>query len=63
MMIDVRGTTTIAGWKVSLHDAPIPIDRQRRFSGRQPHIDIPSVAIRFDHPQRGTHYLVRRLRP
>ena len=60
--LDVRGTVR-PGWSVSFEGSQIPIDAQRRFAKLyQQRTNFTSAAVRFDHPQRGTHFYVRRLR-
>jgi ferric-dicitrate binding protein FerR (iron transport regulator) len=54
--------TALPGWNVSASGTEIPQDEQHRFSGE---VTAPSgeraLAIRFAHPQRGTHYYLRRM--
>ncbi len=54
--------TALPGWVVAVGGTALPMDDQHRFSGNA---SAPSgeraLAIRFAHPQRGTHYYLRRV--
>ncbi len=54
--------TALPGWVVAVGGTTLPMDEQHRFSGNA---SAPSseraLAIRFAHPQRGTHYYLRRV--
>ena len=56
----VRGAV-LPGWTAAAAGIEIPVDKQRRFSGK---VDKPTgtttFAIRLSHPQRGVHYYLRR---
>ncbi|HEV8247625.1 MAG TPA: hypothetical protein VGP93_17745, partial [Polyangiaceae bacterium] len=54
--------SALPGWSVTVGGTQLPMDEQHRFSGQA---SAPSgeraLAIRFAHPQRGTHYYLRRV--
>jgi hypothetical protein len=51
----------LVGWSVSVDGAPLPLDRQHRFSAS---VAVPperrGLAVRIAHPRRGVHYYLRR---
>lgn len=60
--VRVRGTVS-TGWTAAFETISIPIGDRGRFEATvSPRRVLRSLAIRFSHPQRGTHYVLRRLR-
>ena len=60
--VEVRGSV-VAGWNVAFEATKIPVDAKQRFTARVRLRDgFKSIALRLEHPQRGTHFYVRRLR-
>ena len=57
--IDVRGVV-LPGWSAAIDDVAIPMDSQRRFKATVPRPAGQALAIKLSHPQRGTHYYLRR---
>jgi len=57
--IDVRGAV-LPGWTAAVDGTTIPIDSQRRFSAKVGKPAGNALAIKLSHPQRGTHYYLRR---
>lgn len=57
--IDVRGAV-LPGWNASIDSVALPFDPQRRFSVKVSKPTTKALAIRLVHPQRGTHYYLRR---
>lgn len=53
--------TAVPGWSVSIDGKPVAVDSAMRFSASSvvPR-DGRAVAIRFQHPTKGTHYYLRR---
>ncbi len=51
----------LEGWSVSIGGAPVPLDKQHRFDTTLvPPAEEQAIAIRLSHPNRGTHYYLRR---
>lgn len=57
--IEVRGAV-LPNWTASVEGITIPLDRQRRFFAKVGRPSGHALAIRVAHPQRGTHYYLRR---
>jgi hypothetical protein len=52
--------TALPGWTVSAEGTTLPLDGEERFSGQVAAPGGRALAIRFSHPQRGTHIYLRR---
>ena len=59
--VAVKGAV-LPEWTVSVDGVTLPLDRQRRFSASVPVPASGALAITLRHPQRGTHYYLRRRR-
>lgn len=57
--IEVRGAV-LPNWSASVEGIAIPLDTQRRFSAKVNRPPGQALAIKLSHPQRGTHYYLRR---
>jgi hypothetical protein len=57
--IEVKGAV-LPGWTAKVDVVEIPIDTKRRFSAKVPPPPGNALAIRLSHPQRGTHFYLRR---
>jgi hypothetical protein len=55
--------TALPGWSVSIDGKQLPLDKQNRFSTDvTTPSDAPALPVRFEHPTRGVHYYLRRVR-
>lgn len=57
--IEVRGAV-LPNWTASVEGIAIPLDSQRRFFAKVGRPPGQALAIKLSHPQRGTHYYLRR---
>lgn len=57
--IDVRGSV-VPGWAAAVAGVSIPLDASRRFIAKVQQPSGKALAIKLSHPQRGTHYYLRR---
>ncbi len=57
--IDVKGAV-LPGWAAAVEGVTIPMDSQRRFIAKVQPPPGNALAIKLSHPQRGTHYYLRR---
>jgi len=60
--VDLSGTA-LPGWSVSIDGKQLPLDEQNRFSTDVAvPSDAPALPVRFEHPTRGVHYYLRRVK-